>query len=232
MTEQATPDTQAVQETTAPAPQQQNVEQSGTANVTADTPEQPTEATTPEVDDSQIKALRKEAASYRTKLREAEKQGVEQAAKFEQVMQALGKLTGGDTAEASPEEQIKQITAERDAATARIRELEVNSAVGAAARKAGLNPDLAMPLIKGMGKLDDLRPDADDFSSQVEQVVTSLAETYPNLRTQTVPKVSGQPHDNPPATPLITESDLDSMTAEQIYEAQQAGKLDHLFKKN
>lgn len=230
MTEQATPDAQAAQETTAA--EQTTIEQSGTADVTPDHADAPQEqAPTQEVDDSQIKALRKEAAGYRTRLREAEKQSEAQAAKFEHLMETLSKLTGADADEATPEEQLKQLTAERDAAQQQIRELKVTHSVGAEARKVGLNPDLVMPLIRGMGHMDSLDPDAEDYGDQLSRIVTDLAETYPNLRTQTVPKVSGQPQDNPPATPLITASDLDTMTAEQIYAAQQAGKLDHLFKR-
>ena len=71
--------------------------------------------------------------------------------------------------------------------------------------------------------------DADDFESQVETIVTQKLESHPSL-IQAIHKASGVDTSNTNrGNRAITMADLQKMTSKEIYEAQKAGKLDHLY---
>ncbi|PRQ11723.1 hypothetical protein C1Y63_04765 [Corynebacterium sp. 13CS0277] len=175
--------------------------------------------------DEQVKKLRAESARYRTGLRDAEKKLAEQEARLESLMEGLSRLAGGDSGEdVSPEERIAALERERDEATARLRDYAVTQAVQAAAQRAGADAALAVPLARGLGRLDALDPQADDFDAQVAEVMESVVAEHPQVRTQVVARTSGvQAEPSPERKPGV-------VTPEQLAEWAAAGRWDEINK--
>ncbi|MBV7292368.1 hypothetical protein [Corynebacterium sp. TAE3-ERU16] len=162
----------------------------------------------------EISKLRQEAAKYRTRARERERELAQVKAQQDKILKGLASLTGGGAAEdESPEDRLKALAAERDQLNARLREVQTTNLVSAAAAKAGADTDILTDYLKGSGKLSDLDPDADDFSSQVEELVSATVEAHPNLRTQVVARSSGQAKNPAPEQDpkMLTAEDLDRM---------------------
>ena len=134
--------------------------------------------------DPRITRANKEAASYRTQLREAQKQNQELEAKFQKLTEGLALLAGGDKPAATPEEQLAAAQAERDAAHAKLQEYALNNAVQAAATKAGVDPKLVLPLLKGTGGLDGLDPNSDTFTTTIAERLDALATQFPQVKPQ------------------------------------------------
>lgn len=188
--------------------------------------------------DDRISQLNAEAAKWRTKFREQEKVAAERdkrqqelEAEFDAYKQSLAKAMGL-TEEEKQEDLAKKYQEQAAAADKRYNELKQRVALTEAVHKAKADPELTIPFIKGGGQLATFDPSADDYETQVVELVTKTVEANPKLRAQVVPVSSGNapnPSDNSEPG-RITLEDLDNMTEVEIYEARKAGKLNHLFK--
>lgn len=211
-------------------PQTPPVEETPTETAPTE-PEAP--ETEPEVktfDEAYVKQLREEAAANRVKAKKQTEEVEALKAQLQGLTDGLAKLTGAPQ-ETPIEEQLAAVTNERDEAQARINSLLEERAIATIAGEQKVNADLLIPVLKGTGKLNDLNPMAEDYQTQVAEIVKATVEAFPQLRAQTVPSSSGQsptPTKNAPAP--ITLDDLNSMSTEEIYEAQKSGRLNHLIK--
>lgn len=169
--------------------------------------------------DPRVSAANREAASYRVKLREQEKQNAELAEKYQQLVNGLASLTGAETEQADPQEQLKAALAERDSANQRIREMTITQNVQMASEKHNADASLLIPFLKGSGKLDTLNPEDADYASQVETLVSDTVKAFPQVKkaAQAVPNSSGQPNN-----PNPDRSD-ESLTREDLARLQAAG---------
>lgn len=220
-------------------------------DTTTTEPATPQAEATESQEDHQPNPHNAEAAKYRIQRNEARaatEAAEARAAAMEQELanmrtllaKAAGINTDEETQEVAPEDALNTMRQQVEERDQRIAELiakdtarTIADDVRAAARNAGLDPDLTVTLLKGADQLNELDPTGDDYSSQVESVVGRAAETWPQARTQVVPKSSGQsPNPTTNSTGLgaqITRDDLDRMTPQEIYDAQKAGKLNHLL---
>lgn len=185
-----------------------------------------------EVDDPRVKKANGEAARYRTQLREQEAAVAEMQAKYDALLAGLGKLSGHvpeEGQQVDPEDAIRAATERAENAETAARTLQVSTDLRDQADSAGLNPRLLIPLLKGEGKLSDLDPTSEDYATQVEALITEAKDAYPELRTQVVPRSSGNAPTPTEGEKQITRDDLQKMSAAEINQAVKAGKLAHLM---
>lgn len=209
-------------------------QEQATAGEVQETPqapeEQPTPASQEDAEDKRIKKLNEEAARYRTERNEARDQIADLNGKYEQLIRGLATLTGQEPEQASPEDAIAAAIAERDAARQELRTMRVTSDVNTAINRAGVDPTLTLAVLKADGTLDQLDPTADDYASQVEAAVSAVAEANPRLRTQVVPKSSGQaPTPTDSGTHRVSREELATMSPADVQRLAAEGKLDHLL---
>lgn len=179
-------------------------------------------------EDTRIQKLNRESAKYRTErnqlqeqLQQIQQEREAESARWDKIKAALGI---GDDGEESPEEKLKavQATADEKATEAQriaseYRDYKVRNEVSAAARKAGADGDLVADLLAGRGALTKLDPDADDYSSQVEQLVTETITQHPTLATKRVPSTSGN-------APTPTKTGNDPLDADDLKRMEAAGQ--------
>lgn len=206
-------------------PQQQDTGQ--------DTPQEGDLDQLPDWARAQISKANDEAAKRRRELRDLQQaqqaQQTQQEQFREKMLAALGITPEGEQ-QTDPDALVKSVTEERDQTLQELNALREQVAVNNAATKAGVDPDVALRFLRGGNDLADLDPTADDYNARVAEKVTAVAEAYPGMRTQVVPKSSGDaPTPSNQGGPKITHDDLANMTAEEIYAAQKAGKLNHLL---
>lgn len=180
--------------------------------------------------DPEVRRLRDENAERRTRLREAERIIAEKDQKFQDLMKQLGALTGEEQPEATPEELLA--AAEKRAAEAdqKLRALQEENAVRAAAENTAKSTIL--PYLRGTGALAALDPTAPDYAGQVKALIEETVQENPEFAIKRVAVSSGNP-----ATPTadrsgeaLTRADLKNMTSEEIVQADREGRLDHLKK--
>jgi len=167
-----------------------------------------------------IKKLNEESAKHRNAAKTAKEAQDELK---QQVLQAFG----AEQAE-SPEDALKAAQEQAAQAHAELQRYKENDKLNALVKKANGNPDIVIPFLRGSGNLPDFG--ADDYDSQVEQIIADTLENQPGLRAQVAPKSSGQPSTPTGGEARLTRADLRSMSAEEILAARRAGKLDHLIK--
>lgn len=167
-----------------------------------------------------IKKLNEESAKHRNAAKTAKEAQDELK---QQVLQAFG-----DEQAESPEDALKAAQEQAAQAHAELQRYKENDKLNALVKKANGNPDIVIPFLRGSGNLPDFG--ADDYDSQVEQIIADTLENQPGLRAQVAPKSSGQPSTPTGGEARLTRADLRSMSAEDILAARRAGKLDHLIK--
>jgi len=167
-----------------------------------------------------IKKLNEESAKHRNAAKTAKEA---QAELKQQVLQAFG-----DEQAESPEDALKAAQEQAAQAHAELQRYKENDKLNALVKKANGNPDIVIPFLRGSGSLPDFG--ADDYDSQVEQIIADTLENQPGLRAQVAPKSSGQPSTPTGGEARLTRADLRKMSAEEILEARRAGKLDHIIK--
>ena len=167
-----------------------------------------------------IKKLNEESAKHRNAAKTAKEAQDELK---QQVLQAFG-----DEQAESPEDALKAAQEQAAQAHAELQRYKENDKLNALVKKANGNPDIVIPFLRGSGNLPDFG--ADDYDSQVEQIIADTLENQPGLRAQVAPKSSGQPSTPTGGEARLTRADLRSMSAEEILAARRAGKLDHLIK--
>lgn len=201
----------------------------------------------PEWAQKEIRSLRDESAKYRTRSKDAEaakaaelKAAQEKAeAERNQLIQDIGKKLGLVEDETSDPQKLIEAAVQREQAAAKERDemrdtltkYRRNDAMRSAVEKVDGNVDTTLlnALLNSDNAYTALDVDADDFESQVEKIVTQKLESHPSL-IQAIHKASGVDTSNTNrGNQAITMADLQQMTSKEIYEAQKAGKLDHLY---
>lgn len=193
--------------------------------------------------DSLTKSNR-EAAAYRSKLRDMEAKLAERDKADEERKQAdtdfkqkIGQLLGfvdDDTTDPqalldAATKSAKEAAAERDSMAAQLRQYRQQDAIRAAA--GGADTKLLTALLQANQEFAALDPTADDYADQVEAHVKAAIEEHPSLRVQAAPAASGvdTSNTNRGADRPLTRDDLAGMTPAQINEAVRAGKLNHIL---
>ncbi|QNE90260.1 hypothetical protein H0194_04585 [Corynebacterium incognita] len=188
----------------------------------------------------EIRKAREEAAKYRTKAKSAAEEVQNKAqAERDQLIQQIGKQLGlveDDTSDpekllTAAQEQAKAAAEERDKMAQQLasyrRDAAVRGVIGNVDGK--VDADLLTAVLNSDNAYAALDVNADDFDAQVAQIVTQKLEAHPNL-IQAIHKASGVDTSNTNrGNQAITMADLQKMTSKEIYEAQKAGKLNHLY---
>ena len=201
----------------------------------------------PEWAQKEIRSLRDESAKYRTRSKDAEAakadelKAAQEKAEQErnQLIQDIGKKLGLVEDETSDPQKLIEAAVEREQAAAKERDemrdtltkYRRNDAIRSAVEKVDGTVDTTLlnALLNSDNAYTQLDVDADDFESQVEKIVTQKLESHPSL-IQAIHKASGVDTSNTTrGNQAITMADLQKMTSKEIYEAQKAGKLDHLY---
>lgn len=189
--------------------------------------------------EKELKKLRKESAARRTSLRDEEKKNAELTSKynslnskFEEMRGFLAKLSGAEE-EATPEQLIESYKEKLEAQQQENRQLRETTALNDAVAKAKGDPALTIPYLRGSNALANLDPSADNYAAQVADLVQETVDANPKLRAQAAPASSGNTSNptNNSGPRKYTVEDLNDLSAEEIYELTEKGKLDHLYKK-
>lgn len=189
--------------------------------------------------EKELKKLRKESAARRTSLRDEEKKNAELTSKynslnskFEEMRGFLAKLSGAEE-EATPEQLIESYKEKLEAQQQENRQLRETTALNDAVAKAKGDPALTIPYLRGSNALANLDPSADNYAAQVADLVQETVDANPKLRAQAAPVSSGNTSNptNNSGPRKYTVEDLNDLSAEEIYELTQQGKLEHLYKK-
>ncbi|CAB0633968.1 hypothetical protein CIP107573_00477 [Corynebacterium diphtheriae] len=190
--------------------------------------------------DERIKRANAEAAERRIQLKNAkaqlaerEKQFEEQAKVLEKIRQGMAQMLGQESDESlSPEEQIKQITEQRDAAQRELQAFQVERAIMGKTPK-GVDSTLITTLIKGSGQWEKLNPSSETFAQDVEEIITATVEAYPALQPRNFASSSGQAPKESAAEAsknnTLSRADVSRLAAagdwEAINKASAAGKI-------
>jgi hypothetical protein len=170
-----------------------NQETLDTPEVPEETPTQPTDAVTPEVLAKELERARKEAAKYRTRLREREE--AEQKALEEQ-----------RRAEQTAEERARELQQQLEA-----KEREAHQRVLTAERKAQLAGRVSNP-----NRVLKLMEDPDEYFDGVEANLDRILEDFPEYAPTHNAKVAPAPTGAPSPAKTLTLDQLKSMTPEEI----------------
>ena len=200
----------------------------------------------PEWAQKEIRKARDEAAKYRTKAKTAAETAAEEAqskaqAERDALIQNIGKQLGLVQDETpDPESLIKAATereqkaaAERDELMDKLNTYRRNDAVRAAVSKVDgkVDTDLLSAVLNSDNAFTQLDVNADDFETQVAQIVTNKIESHPSL-VQATHKASGVDTSNTQrgAAKQLTREDLKTMTATEINKAVREGRVANLMK--
>lgn len=201
----------------------------------------------PEWAQKEIRSLRDESAKYRTRSKDAEAakadelKAAQEKAEQErnQLIQDIGKKLGLVEDETNDPQKLIDAAVQREQEAAKERDqmrdtltkYRRNDAMRSAVEKVDGNVDTTLlnALLNSDNAYTALDVDADDFEDQVSQIVNQKLESHPSL-IQAIHKASGVDTSNTTrGNQAITMADLQQMTSKEIYEAQKAGKLDHLY---
>ena len=202
------------------------------------TNEQDAQDTTQQAEDDKtakrISQLNEENAKWRTKFRDAETKIGETAEQLDAFKKQVAKMVGlSEEEEQSPEEIQAKYEQRLADSEARYQKLVQKMALTEAVAKAGADPVLTVPFIKGSDALASLDPGSDDYAAQVEALVQETVQANPKLRAQAAAASSGNaptPTNNAEAS-RVTREDLADMPAEEISRLMREGKLKHLYEK-
>lgn len=200
---------------------------------TADTGQEPTTDQTtddtelPDWVQDKLKKANAEAAKYRTRAKDAE---TAHTSELDSLKQQLGKALGlveDDTQD--PDKLIEAATAERDSMAQKLQQYQQKDAINTAA--SGKTSDVALltALLQSDSSFKELDTSADDYSAQVAELVDAKITAHPALKAQAAASGVDTSTTTGNHTPKqITLDDLENMSPQEIYEANKAGKLNHL----
>ncbi|NKR94322.1 hypothetical protein GS504_15655 [Rhodococcus hoagii] len=178
-------------------------------------------------DQEYVSGLRNENASWRTKHHDEKAAREKAETDLQTLVQSLGKHLGFVKDETDPDKIIEQLTAERDqtaserdADRARLRDYELNAAVGTAAKKHGGDPDALLDSTRVKAKLTKLDPTADDYASQVDAVVSEAITANAKFKAGPVP-----PSSSTGDTSQGTGEQPDQLTREQLAKLSPSARL-------
>ncbi|MFS0027772.1 hypothetical protein ACL1G6_02475 [Corynebacterium striatum] len=203
----------------------------------------------PEWAQKEIRSLRDESAKYRTRSKDAEAtkadelKAAQEKAEQErnQLIQDIGKKLGLVEDETSDPQKLIEAAVQREQAAAKERDemrdtltkYRRNDAVRAAVSKVDgtVDTDLLAAVLNSDNAYTQLDVNADDFETQVAQIVTNKIESHPSL-VQATHKASGVDTSNTQrgAAKQLTREDLKSMTATEINKAVREGRVANLMK--
>lgn len=185
-----------------------------------------TETDSPAEDDlDALKQQLQEALAHNKKLNaenaERRVKAKESGEKFEalkaQLLAAFGEGDGQD----DPEEALKAAQKQADEYRTKLNRYEETQALSKAVRKAGGDPDLMVPFLRGANTLPAWGED--DYEAQVAEIIKDTLEAKPALRSQAVPRSSGQ-------APTPTKSQPGMLDREQLAEMAARGEWDAINK--
>lgn len=206
----------------------------------------------PEGESPDIAKVRKEAASYRTKLREEEaaRKAIEaqlaeltgKATEAETLRDTLAKLSAvlnpdaGKDETPDPTKLAEQLAAAETARQAdiaardaQIRELTVRTALPQAFAAAQADPTLTEAVLIASGALGKLDPTADTFTADLESAVQAAVTNNPKLKTAPVAVRSGaEIPGGSGGTDQLTLEQVRAMKPADIETARKAGRLRNL----
>lgn len=232
MSDTTTADVQATDATTGQEPTPTPNDMAAQATPEHPAPETPPAETPAETFDREyVEKLRKEAASYRTRAKEIEDTKAAELDAFKQEMaKALGLVE--DTAD-DPAALLEAAQAERDKMAEQLNAYRRDDAIRTALKNVDGKVDetLLHAVLNQNNAFRELEITSDDYTEQVSALVATAIENHPSLLVQVTPTASGvdPTNTNTGADRKITQADLETMTSREIYEAQKAGKLNHLL---
>lgn len=203
----------------------------------------------PEWAQKEIRSLRDESAKYRTKSKDMEAakadelKAAQEKAEQErnQLIQDIGKKLGLIEDETSDPQKLIEAAVQREQAAAKERDemrdtltkYRRNDAMRNAIEKVDGTVDTTLlnALLNSDNAYTQLDVNADDFETQVAQIVTNKIESHPSL-VQATHKASGVDTSNTQrgAAKQLTREDLKSMTATEINKAVREGRVANLMK--
>ena len=170
-----------------------------------------------------------EAAKYRTRAKDIEQA---KANEFNAFKQELGKKLGlVEDDQPAPDDLIAAAEKRATEAAQQLAAYQRRDAIRTAATGKVTDTGLLDALLNQDAEFTALDPSADDYPAQVAAAINRHLEEHPALRAQAAPQASGVDTSttNTGADRKITLQDLDTMTPQEIYAAQKAGKLNHLY---
>ncbi|WP_067839699.1 hypothetical protein [Nocardia lijiangensis] len=138
-----------------------------------------------------IAELRRDLDSARSNTEAALDQAAQQArdAMVQEIGRALG-LVGDENTD--PEQVIAELTERASASDRKLRDYRIKDAIATAADTHRGDHKLLVPYLRGLGALDELDPDATDFTTRVDGLVAEAITTNPKLaNTPTVERSGG-----------------------------------------
>jgi hypothetical protein len=186
-------------------------------------PADPPAPTPPKPADDPLAKLRTEAGKYRTERNAVREELATTQKQLADVLAALGMTPDGKSAPPDPAKLAEQIAAK----DAKIRELELTTAVTAAAEQAGAKAARLLDSRSFMSKLAEVDP---SDTKAVTAAITAAIKDDPSLKATTGPARSGVDMAGASGGPRqLTEADLARMSPEQIVKAQNDGLLRNLL---
>jgi hypothetical protein len=198
---------------TPPEPKPGDAPASGTpaadSGSKADPPAGSDDSGEPTADNAAQRASR-EAAGYRTKLREEQAKNTALMAALRPALETLGiKVEGGGTPD--PAELTKQVDSWRSKYMAE----RVANAIHRQAATAGARPDALTRYLRGGSELSELDPEADNFEQELQSVVQRALTDEPSLKVAAAPPPRSGAEFNGAGTGKTID--------EQIAEAEKSG---------
>ncbi|WP_280455888.1 hypothetical protein [Nocardia brasiliensis] len=132
----------------------------------------------------------------------------------ETVVQEIGRALGLVAEEgADPEQVIAELTDRATASDRKLRDYRIKDAIAAAADTHRGDNKLLVPYLRGLGALDELDPDATNFTTRIDVLVADAITTNPKLANTPPAERSGGEfsagNSTPPAPPV--EDDIEAI---------------------
>ncbi|HTF07821.1 MAG TPA: hypothetical protein VK659_06560 [Asanoa sp.] len=202
----------------------------------------------PSLEAKELARARKDAATYREKLRETEAAATalktaqeQQQAETTSLKDMLAKLSAvlNPDANTPPDpaklaEQLTETQAQAELALAatdeQIRALTIRAALPTVAAKAKAHPDGLMKVLTADGVLGKLDPTSDTFAADLESAAVAAVEANPYLKVAPVAARSGaEIPGRTGGSDQLTREQLKGMTPAQINKARESGQLNKLL---
>lgn len=177
------------------------------------------EGAEPEGESVEVAKLRKEAASYRTRLRAQE----QHSASLEAQLKSIGKALGFDD-----QPDADALTSELDKVRNEFRIERIQNVFLRMAAQVGADGELAWHVLNGNGVIAELDHTAADLDEQVKAALMDAMQANSKLKAVTPGSGDQGPRGTGKGTQL-TRDDLKQMSPEQIEKARVEGRLDHLL---
>lgn len=160
-----------------------------------DNPTDPVDDPADPDEDARVKRANRQAAQYRTQLRETEGKVADLQGKLDAQGDTLAKLAAvfnPDAAQgADPAEVAQQLTAEAETLRTTNRQLQAELAVHSLAADHNANPSALLDSRRFTDALHGLDPAADDYREQVAEAIKAAVDANANLRAGQVPPGRG-----------------------------------------